>query len=283
MIESRMMWEAVERYHQLSYWAPEVREAGSAAGLRGFWMSYFATRAAPLGAVPAEVVESVFFYYAPARVRRAIPDAWGFASPESVLAARYEGMDAALRRELGGVADGPEVSRALDVVRSAVDAADTMGRTLAAGWRSLPWPDAPHLALWHGCTVLRELRSGSHLIALAAEGLDGCEAVVSQVAVDEAPAEWIEEEAGWTHDEAAAAKSRLADRGWVDVDGWATDLGREGRAWIETLTDQLDRRHWDTIGAQRCTELIDALAPLNALLPKDDQLDWRELYEPNQR
>ena len=75
------MWECVERYHQLCYWAPEVRETGSAAGLRGFWMNYFATRVAPLGPVPASVVESLFFYYAPARVRRAIPDAWTYSSP----------------------------------------------------------------------------------------------------------------------------------------------------------------------------------------------------------
>ncbi len=279
----RSMWEAVERYHQLCYWAPEVRETGTEAGLKGFWMNYFATRVAPLGPVPAEVVESLFFYYAPARVRRAIPDAWSYAKPAAIVEARHLGMDRALRRELGDRCDGPHVAAALDVVRQAVDAADTMGRPLAAGWRSVPWPDEPHVALWHGCTVLRELRSGAHLIALAAAGLDGCEAVVSHVAVDEAPAEWVEHEAGWSAEEAAGARRRLEQRGWLDGAGWATETGHAGRAAIEFMTDDLDRRHWEAVGPERCEQLLDALGALNSLLPKDDQLDWREIYGPNER
>ena len=276
------MWECVERYHQLCYWAPEVRETGSAAGLRGFWMNYFATRVAPLGPVPASVVESLFFYYAPARVRRAIPDAWTYSSPAAVLAARYEGMDAALRRELGELAGGDEVRRCVDIVHAACDAADPVGRVLFAGWASLEWPDEPHLALWHGCTLLREYRSGCHLVALAAAGLSGCESVVSQVAVDEAPHEWISQEAGWTGAEAALAHDSLRARGWVDADGWATQAGHEGRAEIEATTDRLDGAHWAALGDQIADALLADMAPINALLPKDDQIDWRELYPSNE-
>lgn len=280
-IDPRSMWEATERYHQVCYWAPEVREEGTAAGLKGFWMNYFATRVAPVGPVPAEVVESLFFYFAPVRVRRSIPDAWSFAEPADIVAARYRGVNTALRRELGDLCDSPAVHSALEVVRAAVDAADTMGRPLAAGWRSLDWPEEPHVALWHGCTVLREFRSGCHLVALTAAGLDGCEAVVSQVAVDEAPAEWIEEEAGWSAEEADTARARLRARGWIDETGWATDDGRAARTAIEAATDDLDSRHWAAVGTESCETLLDALSSLNAHLPKDDQLDWREIYPPN--
>ena len=275
------MWECVERYHQLCYWAPEVREAGVAAGLQGFWMNYFATRSAPLGPVPASVVESLFFYYAPARVRRAIPDAWTYSSPAAVLAARYEGIDAALRRELGELADSEPVRRSAEIVRSACDAADPVGRTLFAGWSSVDWPDEPHLALWHGCTLLREYRSGCHLIALASAGLDGCESVVSQVAVDEAPREWIQHEAGWSDAEAADAYEHLRSRGWVDADGQATGAGFAGRAEIEAMTDRLDGLHWAAVGDDVAEALLADMAPLNAVLPKDDQIDWRELYPAN--
>ena len=281
MKRARQMWECVERYHQLCYWAPEVRETGSAAGLRGFWMNYFATRSAPLGPVPATVVESLFFYYAPARVKRAIPDAWSFSTPAAVLAARYESMDAALRRELGELADSEPIRRSAEAVRAACDAADPVGRALFAGWSSLDWPDQPHLALWHGCTLLREYRSGCHLVALAAAGLSGCESVVSQVAVDEAPSEWITEEAGWTEAEAAEAYESLQARGWVDADGWATQTGRQGRAEIEATTDRLDSAHWAAIGNGAADALLADMAPINALLPKDDQIDWRELYPAN--
>ena len=275
------MWECVERYHQLCYWAPEVRETGTAAGLRGFWMNYFATRVAPLGPVPAGVTESLFFYYAPARVRRAIPDAWTYSSPAAVLAARYEGMDAALRRELGELVESESLRHCAEVVRLACEAADPVGRVLFAGWSSLDWPDDPHLALWHGCTLLREYRSGCHLVALAAAGLSGCESVVSQVAVDEAPQAWIEEEAGWTEAEAAEAYESLQARGWVGADGWATQAGRAGRAEVEAMTDRLDGAHWAAIGDEAVDALLADMAPINALLPKDDQIDWRELYPSN--
>ena len=37
-------------------------------------------------------------------------------------------------------------------------------------------------------------------MALAIEELDGPQSVITQVAVDEAPAEWIQHEAGWSDD-----------------------------------------------------------------------------------
>ncbi len=52
--------------------------------LRGFWMSYFAGRAAPLGPVPAAAVTAMAYGFAPGMVARAIPDAWGFADPAAV-------------------------------------------------------------------------------------------------------------------------------------------------------------------------------------------------------
>jgi len=277
MSVARQMWESVERYHQLCYWAPEVREEGTRAGLKGFWMNYFATRVAPLGAVSPETVESLFFYYSPSRIGRAIPDAWNYATPEEILAARYRGMDQAIQRELGSLVEGDEVIRAVQITRDVIGEIDGTGRTLYAGWNSLPWPEPPHLALWHACTVLREHRSGSHLIALASEGLDGPESVITQVAVDEAPAEWIQHEAGWADEAVQEAKTRLRGKGWLDADDRATPQCYEGRTRIEEITDRLDGQHWEQIGSEKCDELASVLGVLNQHLPKDDQLDWREI------
>ena len=279
---SREMWESVERYHQLCYWAPEVREEATDAGLKGFFMNYFATRVAPLGSVSPELVESLFFYYAPQRIRRAIPDAWNYSTPEAILDARYRGMDQALRRELGELIPGPEVTSAAQIVREAVEAIDGTGRTLFAGWNSLPWPDSPHLALWHGCTVLREHRSGCHLIALAVEGLDGCQSVITQVAVDEAPTQWIQDEAGWASEAVEQASSELRRKGWLDDDDNATLECHQGRQRIEELTDRLDAEHWVNLDVGRCEQLRHALATLNGHLPKDDQLDWRDIYSADE-
>ena len=275
---SRQMWEAVERYHQLCYWAPEVREEGTRAGLKGFWMNYFATRVAPLGAVSPETVQSLFFYYSPDRIHRAIPDAWSFATPNEVLAARFRGMDQALRRELGSLFDSQEVFIAVELAQQAIAATSGTGRTLYSGWSSLRWPDEPHLALWQACTVLREHRSGSHLLALATEELDGPQSVITQVAVNEAPVDWIQHEAGWSDAAVEEAKELLRARGWLDDADQATAQCYEGRRRVEALTDSFDGRHWEQLGADKCTELSEVMNALNQHLPKDDQLDWQEIY-----
>ncbi|MEM8924862.1 MAG: hypothetical protein AAGD35_15265 [Actinomycetota bacterium] len=275
---SRAMWEAVERFHGLCYLAPEVREEGAAAGLKGFWMNYFATRIAPVGEVGPAIVASTFFYYNRPRIDRAIPDAWRFSSADAVLDARYRGMDRALRRVYGPAVDGEDMTEAARLVEAAVEGCEPMGRTLYAGWAALPRPDAAHLRLWHGCTLLREFRSGNHLIALAAEGLDGCEAVVSHVAVGGAPADWIQDEAGWTADDERQALDRLRTRGWVDDDGRATPDGRAGRQRIEETTDRLDLPVWRALGPDRGHRLFDLLSDLAAVLPPDDQLDWEQIY-----
>ena len=50
----------VHPFHNVSYYAPEIK-AFVDAGMRGSWMAYFAYRAAPMGAVPAEVVMATFY------------------------------------------------------------------------------------------------------------------------------------------------------------------------------------------------------------------------------
>src|SRR4030095_16888652 len=109
---ARRMWRALEPLHLTVYFSPEPRDAYRQAGLRGGWMGYFASRSAAMGPVPAEVVMATFYNFHPRMVRRAIPDAWGFAAPAKVLEARFAGADAALRRLLGTWAGSPEAAEA---------------------------------------------------------------------------------------------------------------------------------------------------------------------------
>lgn len=282
-LSARAMWEVVERVHSAPvYLAPEPRAAAVEAGCKGFWMGYFATRAAPMGPVVPEVAESVFFYFAPRRVRRALPDAWARCTPEALLEARYRGVDAALRRLLGDeVLASAEVAEAADLARGAALAGVAMGKPLYAGWAALDWPEPAHLRLWHASTLLREHRSGAHLVALAAAGLDGCEAVVSHVAVDGAPRDWVQGEAAWAPDEQAAAEARLRARGWLDEQGRATAAGWAGRAEVERLTDALDEAPWAALGEGGSARLAELLRPVVARFEPDDQLDWEHHYGPN--
>ena len=72
---ARRLWARLEPIHAVTYFSLEAREALSAAGYKGFWMGYFAGRAAPMGAVGPEMVFATFYNFSLAHVRRAIPDA----------------------------------------------------------------------------------------------------------------------------------------------------------------------------------------------------------------
>ena len=84
---ARKLWQRLELVHAVTYFAPEAIGALRDVGYRGFWMGYFAGRAAPLGAAGPQVVGALFYNFAPSRVSRALPDAWGFAPPEAALEA----------------------------------------------------------------------------------------------------------------------------------------------------------------------------------------------------
>ncbi len=180
----RRRWTMLEPLHAVVYFAPEIPEADTALGLRGFWMSYFAGRAAPMGPVGPEPVIASFFNFAPTMVRRALPDAWGFAGSDDVLATRLETVDTVLRRLLGDAVDGPGVAEAAELGTKAAALCPIEGRPLAAAWSAVaPSGSLPtHVRLWLACTVVREHRGDGHVAALVEAGLDGCEVHVMAAA-----------------------------------------------------------------------------------------------------
>ncbi|MGC2795936.1 MAG: hypothetical protein WA290_05310, partial [Mycobacterium sp.] len=72
---ARRFFDRFEPVHGVTYFAPEAREALDGLGYKGYWMGYFATRSAPLGTVPREVVTAIFYNFAPERVAKALPAA----------------------------------------------------------------------------------------------------------------------------------------------------------------------------------------------------------------
>jgi GNAT superfamily N-acetyltransferase len=251
-------WRLIETCHAIVYFAPETKPVYTAAGLKGYWMGYFASRSAPLGSPPPEVVTATFYHFAPRMVARAIPDAWRYSSSEAVLAARLEIADRALRRLLGEYADDPAFAEAAALARRAVEAAPAPGRALFAAHAGLPPPDAPHLALWHAVTALREFRGDGHTAALLAAGVDGCEANVFAGALGVTPPQQREFR-GFSEDEWSAAAGRLRSRGWLDETGAATDVGRAQRRAIEETTDALAVPPLDALGRDDAARLTDLL------------------------
>src|SRR5436305_1285586 len=120
----------LEPLHTLVYFVPENSERYQALGIKGGMRGYFASRSAPLGLVPAEVVIATFYNFSPNAVSKAIPSVWDVTTPGAVLAARLDGADAALRRLLPDALDSAEMARAAELAREATTVLDVVGRPL---------------------------------------------------------------------------------------------------------------------------------------------------------
>ncbi|MFD5425434.1 hypothetical protein [Streptomyces sp. NPDC127084] len=256
---ARTVWHGLEALHAVTYFAPESREANREVGLRGFWMGYFAARAAPLGAVAAGVVEAAFFNFHPAMVRRAIPSAWEFAAPEAVLHARQKAAAAALRRIAPAV--GETAVELLPLLGRTIAAADGAGRSLFAANRGLPTPDDHVSALWQAATALREHRGDGHVALLTAEGLNGCEAHVLFAACRDAPVEILRDNRGWSTQDWQAATSGLTARGLLK-NGHPTSEGRALHTHVEVRTDSLAAVPYLALTQSEADRLLGSLSVL---------------------
>jgi hypothetical protein len=222
--------------HAVVYFAPECRQGLQAIGLRGFWMGYFAGRAAPLGAVGAATVWATFFNFDRSMVERSIPDAWSFADPPSILRGRRAGAAAALRRIVPSV--DQRAAALAPVLDRMVQRANGAGHPLFSANRDLGQPEDPVEALWQACTNLREHRGDGHVAALTAAGLDGCQALVLFAASEGIPGPLFQDSRGWSTDAWEAARLCLEGRGLVEGQELSSE-GRELRRSLEQLTDEL--------------------------------------------
>ncbi|MFI0777121.1 hypothetical protein [Streptomyces sp. NPDC021212] len=263
--KARRCYNAHHPFHAGYYFAPEHDDTYAELGLARGAMAYFAGRSSPFGAVGSGVVTAAFYNFHPDLVAPHLPRAWKIASPEAVLEARPRITDAYLRRLLGREAlSSPEMAESATLALRAAEACRRPGRPLYSANADLPVPDAPHLALWHATTLLRERRGDGHAIALSEADLDGLEALVSHTATGTnwRPA-YLQSTRGWSPEEWAAAQDRLRERGLLDAQGALTDQGAELRRAIEADTDRLDLAPYEHLGAagtRRLTELTGAFS-----------------------
>ena len=254
--DARRMWRALEPYHGAIYFAPEGAEEYAAVGLEPGMMGYFASRSAALGPVPAEVVIATFFNFNPDLVRSVIPRAWTLASPEAIIAARMRAADRSLRRMLGdGVVEGNEVAEAAMLARTASEGCFPAGRPLHAAHAALPWPDEPHLALWHAVSLLREFRGDGHIAALVASGIDPLTALVLHGGTGEVPPAILRATRQWPEEEWDARANDLRSQGILDAQGMLTEEGKALRQGVEDTTDVIALAPWDHLAADGCARL----------------------------
>ncbi|MCV7200758.1 hypothetical protein H7J71_01855 [Mycolicibacterium peregrinum] len=257
---ARRFFERLEPVHGVTYFAPEPRAALDAAGYRGFWMGYFASRSAPLGIVAPEVVTAAFYNFTAERVAKALPAVWDIASPATLLQMRSETAVAALRRS--GVTDSESTRRAAELTAKAARTAPLEGRPLYAANQALPWPEEPIAKLWHAVTLLREQRGDSHIAVLVAEGISGRESNVLHAAAGRVPREMIMRSRDYDDEQWEQYVERLRSRGWLDSRGELTDAGRDIKQAVEDRTDALSVAALDALTDDEITTLFATLTPI---------------------
>ena len=212
-------------------------ETNARAGELGLstWSWYHCGRGGVLGDGPADVVIAAFGFFPPELQRKA----WDRGS--AVLPVRSIARAYAQACADWGVRVLPSDPRLVELLTRVTDAAPAIGMPLFAGWRalaaSIDTPDAGRLAL--ALQVAREHRGGAHLVAVAAQGVEPLQAVVSG-RYGEANARFF---------------------GWPEP--WpAPEAGRAQMTAAEALTDQIVEPAFAALSASELDELVSGVRAL---------------------
>lgn len=259
---ARAIWRLIEPVHAVTYFSPEGLQAFRDAGYRGFWMGYFAGRAAPLGSASAKLVHALFYNFTFDRVARALPSAWEFAPPSVAIEARERGATAALRRQLGDLATEPAIAVAADLLGRAAAAAPLEGRPLFAANRTLPEPEEPLARLWHFATLLREHRGDGHIATLLSHGITGRQSHVLQSLAISMPRSVYVTAREFSDDEWNEILGELRSAGYVDATGTLTEAGSAVKDKIERRTDELAFSAYRGLSSDDVDDLTAALRPV---------------------
>jgi hypothetical protein len=263
---ARRMFELVEPIGVIPYSSEEANEAMFALGFTNYWDTYFAGRAAPLGLATAEVVDALFYSFAPGEVARHIPKVWRTTTPEAAIDARQAGCVKALRRMLGYHVDSPGFARAAELLLKAATSAPAEGRPMYAALRAVPIPRDVVARFFRAASLLREHRGDGHIAALMIEGVGGLEAHVLLALDVGIPAEKF----GRIHHlppvQLAAVVEALRGRGLIGDDGWLSEQGCAIRQRVEALTDDLAARPYESLEPGELDELMATLEPFGALV-----------------
>ncbi len=248
--------------HRPVYFVPEANEEYATLGVEPGRGTYFASRTAPIGVVPDEVILATFYNFSEKAVRTAeIGKVWAGATPQELQAARFR----AIRRSFDRVdcAPSPEqIAEARALIDPVVAGLSLAGKPLAGANSAVPLPDDALLALWQQVTIIREWRGDVHIALLVANDIGPCESMVLQVGTGRFPLAITQATRMWNEQEWAKAIVGLNARGWVTNNGAMTEAGVTAREHLEDETDRLCESIWKPIGeagAKRLAELLDPI------------------------
>ncbi|MFD5768434.1 hypothetical protein ACFWIN_21805 [Streptomyces sp. NPDC127049] len=258
---ARRCQTVLNSFHSTVYFAPDLGRSLAGYGVEDPLAAHVACKTAALGRVGPGVATAALNGLAHRLIARHLPAVWDRVDPRTVVALRTEAADTVLRRLLGEeVVSSPGMAEAAGLAVRAVSGCAPQGRPMYAALADLPMPDAPHLALWHAATRLREYRGDGHIALLLGAGLAGLDALVLHTASgDGVPKEAVLANHGWTSAEWDASEERLRARGLLGTDSAPTERGRRFREELESDTDRLDAAPYARLGEEgvaRLTELV---------------------------
>jgi hypothetical protein len=237
-----------------------------ALGFTDYWDTYFAGRAAPLGLATAEVVDALFYNFAPGEVARHIPKVWRTTTPEAAIAARQAGCVKALRRILVDHVESEGFARAVELLTKAATSAPVEGRPMYAALLALPMPEEAVARLFRAASLLREHRGDGHIAALMIEGVGRLEAHVLLALDMGMPAEKFGRIHHLPAEQIAAVIDGMRERGLIGDDGGLSEQGRAAKQRVESWTDDLAAGPYESLAADELDRLLAALEPLAARL-----------------
>lgn len=260
---ARRLLSELEPVATFPWFSPEFFEEMAAAGFPG-WSGYFCSRAAPFGAISADVAIAAFYNWNPVMIRRELQ--WSeTATPEVAFAAYQRCASRVFDRVLTDVVSAAQVQRCVELLREAAAACPLEGRPVFAAWASMPWPTEPPVALVHAAHLLREFRGDTHNAILVSHGLGPIEALLLNgafVRVSDAAKYLGSRE--WTLDDAKPAIEALVARSLLTPEAALTDGGGKFREMVELDTDRRSTAPVVALGIDRAEELLSLLAPLAA-------------------
>ena len=256
---------AINLVHRLVYFVPEAMQAYAALGA-DFAGGYFASRSAPLGAVPDEVIIATFYNFSPRAVTEAMAGVrTTSASPREFQAARFGAVRDALGR-VGCSLSTDDIDEARSIVDPVVAGLELAGRPLAAANAALALPDDPMVALWQQVAVIREWRGDVHVSLLVTNQIGPCQCLVLQVGTGRFPLTIAQRTRRWSEEEWKVAVGELADRGWVAADGSMTPEGIAARDQLEADTDDLCASIWAPVGEEGARRLGELIMPIHTAM-----------------
>jgi hypothetical protein len=98
---------------------------------------------------------------------------------------------------------------------------------------------------------------------MTAEGIDGCEALVTHAATGEIAREMLQGSRAWSDDQWDAAVESLHAKGHLDVEGSFTDKGADSRQRVEDRTDAGALVSYADLGDEGCKRLRFLCRPLS--------------------